>query len=154
MESILRELRKLAQDRHSLNQTVLWRFLQCQKLQVCSALSGKAIEQCSRWHRGRALLPPRRILTAHQLMAPECGVVLPRLDEIPREHRFLADDQETIALAGILVESDIGTHREGNFHQAPGLFIKRPCRVAPVPQFIEGLPHLRVVFPEVLFRLW
>lgn len=52
--------------------------------------------------------PPRRILTAHQLMAPECGVVLPRLDEIPREHRFLADDQETIALAEILVESDIG----------------------------------------------
>ncbi len=51
---------------------------------------------------------PRRILTAHQLMAPECGVVLPRLDEIPREHRFLADDQETIALAEILVESDIG----------------------------------------------
>ena len=57
MESILRELRKLAQDRHSLNQTVLGRFLQCQKLQVCSALLGKAIEQCSRWHRGRALLP-------------------------------------------------------------------------------------------------
>ena len=51
---------------------------------------------------------PRRILTAHQLMAPECGIVLPRLDEIPREHRFLADDQETIALAEILVESDIG----------------------------------------------
>ncbi len=51
---------------------------------------------------------PRRILTAHQLMAPECGVVLPRLDGIPGEHRFLADDQETIALAEILVESDIG----------------------------------------------
>ena len=51
---------------------------------------------------------PRRILTAHQLMAPECGVVLPRLDEIPAEYRFLADDQETIALAEILVESDIG----------------------------------------------
>jgi len=41
-------------------------------------------------------------------MAPECGIVLPRLDEIPREHRFLADDQETIALAEILVQSDIG----------------------------------------------
>ena len=51
---------------------------------------------------------PRRILTAHPLMAPECGVVLPRLDEIPGEQRFLADDQETIALAEILVESDIG----------------------------------------------
>ena len=51
---------------------------------------------------------PRRILTAHPLMAPECGVVLPRLDDIPAEHRFLADDRETIALAEILVESDIG----------------------------------------------
>jgi hypothetical protein len=51
---------------------------------------------------------PRRILTPRQLMAPECGLVLPRLDEIPGEHRFLADDQETIALAEILVESDIG----------------------------------------------
>jgi hypothetical protein len=50
----------------------------------------------------------RRILTANQLMAPACGVVLPRLDEIPGEHRFLADDQDTIALAEILVESDIG----------------------------------------------
>jgi hypothetical protein len=57
-QAILRELRKLAQDRHSRNQTVLGRFLQCQELQVCSALLGKAIEQCSQWHRGRALLPP------------------------------------------------------------------------------------------------
>jgi len=51
---------------------------------------------------------PRRILTAHQLMAPECGVVLPRLNKIPMEHRFLADDREAITLAEILVESDIG----------------------------------------------
>jgi hypothetical protein len=50
---------------------------------------------------------PRRILTAHQLMARECGILLPRLDEIPAEHRFLADDKETIALAEILVNSDI-----------------------------------------------
>jgi len=41
-------------------------------------------------------------------MARECGVVLPRLDEIPAEHRFLADDREAIALAEILVESEIG----------------------------------------------
>jgi hypothetical protein len=57
-QAILRELGKLVQDRHSRNQTVLGRFLQCQELQVCSALLAKAIEQCSRWHRGRALLPP------------------------------------------------------------------------------------------------
>ena len=25
----------------------------------------------------------RRVLTAEQLMAPECGVVLPRLNEVP-----------------------------------------------------------------------
>jgi hypothetical protein len=41
-------------------------------------------------------------------MARECGVVLPRLDEIPAEHRFLADDREAIVLAEILVESEIG----------------------------------------------
>jgi hypothetical protein len=41
------------------------------------------------------------------LIAPHCGVVLPRLGEIPVEHRFLADDQEAIALAETLVKSDI-----------------------------------------------
>lgn len=51
---------------------------------------------------------PRRIVTAEQLMAPECGVVLPRLNEVPVEHRFSADDRESIALAEILVESEIG----------------------------------------------
>ena len=66
---------------------------------------------------GRAMLAitPReiasatgRIVTAEQLMAPECGVVLPRLSKIPLEYRFLAHDQEMIALAEILLESDIG----------------------------------------------
>jgi hypothetical protein len=41
-------------------------------------------------------------------MAPECGVVLPRLNEVPVEHRFLADDRETIRLAEILVTLGIG----------------------------------------------
>jgi len=50
----------------------------------------------------------RRIITAELLMAPECGVVLPRLSGVPAEHRFLADDRETIALAETLVKSDIG----------------------------------------------
>jgi len=49
----------------------------------------------------------RRIVAAEQLMAPYCGVVLPRLDEIPIEHRFLGDDREAIALAEILVKSGI-----------------------------------------------
>jgi len=42
------------------------------------------------------------------LIAPECGVVLPRLNEVPVEHRFLADDRETIRLAEILVTLGIG----------------------------------------------
>ena len=50
----------------------------------------------------------RRVPTAEQLMAPECGVVLPRLNEVPVEHRFLADDRETIRLAEILVTLGIG----------------------------------------------
>jgi hypothetical protein len=41
-------------------------------------------------------------------MAPPCEVVLPTLEKIPVEHRVLADDREAIALAEILVKSDIG----------------------------------------------
>jgi hypothetical protein len=50
----------------------------------------------------------RRIITAEQLMAPECSVVLPRLNDAPVEHRFLADDREAMALAETLVKSGIG----------------------------------------------
>jgi hypothetical protein len=50
----------------------------------------------------------RRIVTAEQLMAPKCGVVLPRLNKIPVEYRFVADDREVITLAGTLVQSNIG----------------------------------------------
>jgi hypothetical protein len=49
----------------------------------------------------------RRIAAAEQLMAPECGVVLPRLHGIPLEHRFVEDDSEVIKLAEILVNSNI-----------------------------------------------
>jgi len=49
----------------------------------------------------------RRVPTAEQLMAPPCEVVLPTLEKIPVEQRFLADDREVIALAEILVKSDI-----------------------------------------------
>jgi len=41
------------------------------------------------------------------LMAPPCEAVLPTLQRIPVEQRFLADDREVIALAEILVKSDI-----------------------------------------------
>lgn len=54
-----------------------------------------------------AASPTRRVVAAEHLMAPLCGVVLPRLDGIPVEHRFLADDRDAIALGEILVKSDI-----------------------------------------------
>ncbi len=57
-EAVLRELRELAEDRHSRGETVLGRFLQCQELQVSSTLLARAVEQCSRWHGGKRLLPP------------------------------------------------------------------------------------------------
>ena len=49
----------------------------------------------------------RRVLTADELMAPPCEVVLPMLKNVPTEQRFSADDREVIALAEILVKSDI-----------------------------------------------
>jgi len=49
----------------------------------------------------------RAVVTADKLMAPHCEAVLPTLQRIPAEHRFLADDREVIALAEILVNSDI-----------------------------------------------
>ena len=70
---------------------------------------GKAIEERPRWHRWASTSTSRRLLPAEQLMAPEFGMVLPRLNEVPVEHRFLADDRETIRLAEILVTLGIGT---------------------------------------------
>lgn len=55
---ILRELQELTVDRHSRRQSVLGRFFECQQLQKASALLAKAVEQCSRWHRGKRLEPP------------------------------------------------------------------------------------------------
>jgi len=51
----------------------------------------------------------RRSTAANLLIAPPCELVLPRLDEVPVEHRFLADDREVLALAEILVRSNIAT---------------------------------------------
>jgi len=55
----------------------------------------------------QAPLPARRVVTAEQLMAAPCGVVLPCLAAVPVEQRFVADDQETIALLKNLVDSGI-----------------------------------------------
>lgn len=55
----------------------------------------------------QAPLPTRRIVTAEQLMAAQCGVVLPCLDAVPGEERFVADDRETISLLETLVDCGI-----------------------------------------------
>jgi hypothetical protein len=41
-------------------------------------------------------------------MASECGIALPRCDEIPTEYRFLTNDHDAITLAETLVDSEIG----------------------------------------------
>jgi hypothetical protein len=51
----------------------------------------------------------RRSPATNLLIAPPCEVVLPRLDEVPVEHRFMSDDRELLALAEILVRSNIAT---------------------------------------------
>ena len=65
---------------------------------------------------GRTMLPvaqreatrsTRRVLATDRLIAPQCEVVLPSLENVPVEQRFSADECEVIALAGILVKSDI-----------------------------------------------
>src|SRR6266849_5549157 len=48
-----------------------------------------------------------RLPAASQLMAPPCEVVLPSFEKVPTEQRFSADAHEVIALAEILVQSDI-----------------------------------------------
>jgi len=55
---ILLDLHALKQERKFRLDTVLGRFLECQELQIASALVAKAVEQCSRWRAGRRLLPP------------------------------------------------------------------------------------------------
>jgi hypothetical protein len=56
--TILLDLDALKQERKSRLETLLGRFLECQELQMSSALLARAAEQCSRWRAGRRLLPP------------------------------------------------------------------------------------------------
>jgi hypothetical protein len=56
--------------------------------------------------RRETAVATRSVLTADELMAPPCEVVLPTLEEVPTEQRFSANDREVIALAEILVKSD------------------------------------------------
>jgi hypothetical protein len=59
--------------------------------------------------RRQAASPARRVVTAEQLMATQCGVVLPCLATIPFEQRFVTDERETIALLQILVDAGIAS---------------------------------------------
>lgn len=79
-------------------------------------MSGTADVRCAVGESGRAMLSlaqretpraARRVLAADRLMAPPCQVVLPTLEKVPVEQRFSVDDREVIALAEILVKSDI-----------------------------------------------
>ena len=80
------------------------------------AMSGTANVLSTVGEGGRAMLPlarwktPRatwRVPAADQLIAPPCEVVVPTLEKVPTEQRFSTDDREVIALAEILVKSDI-----------------------------------------------
>ena len=57
-KAVLRELRDLTADRFAHSRTAIGRFVQCQELQIASALLAKAVEQCSRWRAGKRLHPP------------------------------------------------------------------------------------------------
>jgi len=56
---------------------------------------------------GETSIATRGISAADKLMAAPCGIGLPSLANVPTEQRFSADDREAIALAEILVKSDI-----------------------------------------------
>ena len=56
---------------------------------------------------GETAIATRRISATRKLMAAPCGIGLPSLANVPPEQRFSADDREVIALAEILVKSDI-----------------------------------------------
>ena len=64
----------------------------------------RAMLPLARWKTPRAA---RRVPAADQLIAPPCEVAMPTLEKVPTEQRFSADDREVIALAEILVKSDI-----------------------------------------------
>ena len=68
--------------------------------------SNRTMLPLARWE---APSSTRRSPAANLLIAPPCELVLPRLDEVPVEHRSLSDGREVLALAEILVRSNIAT---------------------------------------------
>lgn len=79
-------------------------------------MSGTANVLSTVGESGRAMLalawretprPSRRVLATNRLIAPPCEVVLPTLENVPTEQRFSPDDRDVVALAEVLVNSDI-----------------------------------------------
>ena len=56
---------------------------------------------------GETTVATRRVSAAHKLMAGPCAMALPSLTNVAIEQRFSVDDREMIALAEILVKSEI-----------------------------------------------
>ncbi len=68
---------------------------------------GKSCRAMLTMASGETAVATRGISAADMLMAAPCGVALPSLARVPTEQRFSADDREVIALADILVNTDI-----------------------------------------------
>ena len=68
---------------------------------------GKSCRAMLTMANGETAVATRRISATDKLMAAPCGIVLPCLSGVPTEQRFAADDKKVVALAEILVKSDI-----------------------------------------------
>ncbi len=68
----------------------------CERSRPMLALARREAPSNTGWHPATNLL-----------VAPPCDLALPRLDEIPVEHRFLSDDRDLLTLDEILVRSNI-----------------------------------------------
>jgi hypothetical protein len=105
--AILLDLHALKQERKSRLETVLGRFLEWSGTANVLGARGEGRRAMLTMASGETPIATRRISAAHKLMAAPCGIGLPSLASVPTEQRFSADDREVIALAEILVKSDI-----------------------------------------------
>ena len=69
--------------------------------------SGKGGRAMLAVESGETTIATGRVSAADKLMAPPCAVSIPCLANVPAEQRFSVDDREAIALAEILVKSEI-----------------------------------------------
>jgi len=72
-----------------------------------SHLSMRCRSRCKHTHlQPHAARCASRLASAHQLMAPGTGLLMPRLDGVPLDHRLIADDRLAVMMAETLVELD------------------------------------------------